>query len=176
MKRMIRGAGWSAEIEWRERAETATYTLTLEGASPLQGAADIHEVEPGLYSVLLAGRSHEVKIVPGAAGWDLDVDGRFFSLDVVDPRENGKRHHLTLNPGRISLEAPMPGKVVRLLAAAGELVAAGQSVLVVEAMKMQNEIKSPALGRIVSLPAQPGDAVAANQTLAVVEVIPEEGE
>lgn len=176
MKRIIHSHGWTAELEWQQQQETATYVLQLDGSVSVHGSAAIHEIEPGLYSVLVEGRSHEVKIVPGAAGWNLDVDGRHFSCEVIDPRENSRPHRIAPGHGRVTLRAPMPGKVVRLLAVEGDCVAADQGVLVVEAMKMQNEIKSPAPGVVVSLPARPGDTVAANQPLAVVEVIPEDGE
>jgi biotin carboxyl carrier protein len=63
----------------------------------------------------------------------------------------------------------MPGKVVRVLLGAGDDVAAGQGVVVVEAMKMQNEIKSPKAGRIIEVRVSEGATVNSNQVLAVVE-------
>ena len=63
----------------------------------------------------------------------------------------------------------MPGRVVRLLVAEGERVETGQGIVVVEAMKMQNEMKAPKSGRVVSLAVKEGDAVAAGETLAEVE-------
>jgi biotin carboxyl carrier protein len=63
----------------------------------------------------------------------------------------------------------MPGKVVRLLVTEGDVVAAGQGILVVEAMKMQNEVKSPKAGKIMSVTAKAGAAVSAGEVLAVVE-------
>ncbi|HSB13592.1 MAG TPA: acetyl-CoA carboxylase biotin carboxyl carrier protein subunit, partial [Bryobacteraceae bacterium] len=65
--------------------------------------------------------------------------------------------------------APMPGKVVRVLAAEGDLVEAGQGLLVVEAMKMQNEVKAPKAGRVAALAAREGGTVAAGDVLAVIE-------
>ena len=63
----------------------------------------------------------------------------------------------------------MPGKIVRVLACEGDAVAAGQGIVVMEAMKMQNELKTPRAGRIASLPVREGDTVAAGAVLAVVE-------
>jgi biotin carboxyl carrier protein len=63
----------------------------------------------------------------------------------------------------------MPGKVVRVLAAVGDSVEAGQGILVVEAMKMQNELKAPRAGRVVSVSAKEGDTVAAGEVMAEVE-------
>jgi biotin carboxyl carrier protein len=71
--------------------------------------------------------------------------------------------------GRQSIVAPMPGKVVRILAAAGESVEANQGLLVVEAMKMQNEIRSPKAGKVVEVKVASGEAVNSGQVLLVVE-------
>ena len=71
--------------------------------------------------------------------------------------------------GRQNLVAPMPGKVIRVLVAQGDEVAVGQGVVVVEAMKMQNEIKSPKAGIVVEVRVTAGATVNANQVLAVVE-------
>jgi biotin carboxyl carrier protein len=63
----------------------------------------------------------------------------------------------------------MPGKVVRVLVAAGDPVEAGQGIAVVEAMKMQNEMKAPRAGKVLSVPAKEGDTVAAGEVLATIE-------
>ena len=65
--------------------------------------------------------------------------------------------------------APMPGKVVRLLCAAGDQVTAGQGVAVVEAMKMQNEVQSPKAGQVLELRVREGQTVNAGEVLAVIE-------
>ena len=67
-----------------------------------------------------------------------------------------------------TLASPMPGKVVRVLVAVGDEVAAGQGLLVVEAMKMQNEMKSPRAGKVLSLAAVEGATVSAGQPLATI--------
>jgi biotin carboxyl carrier protein len=74
-----------------------------------------------------------------------------------------------VSTGPISLRAPMPGRVVKLLARAGDQLKAGQGVLVVEAMKMENEIKVPRDGRLRELQAVEGAAVDAGEVLAVLE-------
>lgn len=63
----------------------------------------------------------------------------------------------------------MPGKVVRVLVAEGDMVEAGQGLVVVEAMKMQNEMKSPKAGRVIEVKAKPDSTVAAGQVLLVIE-------
>lgn len=118
--------------------------------------ASVVEVEPGVYSVLLDGRSFTVYAS------ELDVE-------VEDPREPRKAGALAGLEGRQSVLAPMPGKVVRVLVAEGDIVERGQGLIVIEAMKMQNELKSPKAGRVVSLAARDGAAVASGQILVAVE-------
>ena len=128
------------------------------------GAASIVQVEQGVYSVLLDGRSYEVR----AHGATLEVAGQRFSVEVEDPRAVPLAHAHSLE-GKQTVRAAIPGKVVRLLVSEGAEVRHGQSILVVEAMKMQNEVQSPKDGRVVAISVAEGTAVAAGQTLAVVE-------
>jgi biotin carboxyl carrier protein len=128
------------------------------------GAASILEVEPDVYSVLLDGRSYEVRV----QGAGLVVEGQFYDVQIDDPRE-AKRVGTAHVEGRQTLVAAMPGKVVRVLAREGDAVESGQGIIVVEAMKMQNEVKSPKSGRIVTMAVSEGAAVGAGDTLAVVD-------
>jgi biotin carboxyl carrier protein len=118
--------------------------------------ASVLEVEPGVYSILLDGRSFEVR----TADLAVEVD------DPRAPRSGGKRAGLE---GKQPLTAPMPGKVVRILVSVGDAVEHGQGVIVIEAMKMQNEMKSPKRGHVISLAAIEGGTVAAGDVLATVE-------
>jgi biotin carboxyl carrier protein len=138
------------------------------GGSPEQDAA-LEEVEPGVYSVLVNGRSYEAKIEPGVEGVFVTVAGRRFAVDVRDPRRWDASWRGRHGEGRQNVATPMPGKVVRVLVSEGDSVEAGQGVAVVEAMKMQNEMKAPKAGRIVSLAAREGETVTAGQVLAVIE-------
>ena len=132
-------------------------------------AADAREVEPGVYSILIEGRSYEVKLEPGPEGYYADVDGLRYTIQVRDPRRLARDRGVVTAAGRQKIASPMPGKVVRVLVRAGEEVAAGQGLLVVEAMKMQNEIRSPKAGRVVSLTVAEGAAVSGGETVAEVE-------
>jgi len=88
---------------------------------------------------------------------------------VLDPRAwRGKRGGVLEAEGRQQIIAPMPGKVVRLLVKAGDAVEAGQGLLVVEAMKMQNEIRAPKTGKVERILISEGQAVNAGDVLAVV--------
>jgi biotin carboxyl carrier protein len=156
-----------------------TRTVELERANgrwraSLDGRAveiDPVEVSPGTYSILLDGRSYEVSVraVPESGTLRVQSGAEEFSAEVLDPRAWGGRRHGALEAeGRQQVLSPMPGKVVRVLVKAGETVEAGQGLLVIEAMKMQNEIRSPKSGIVERLLAAEGQAVTVGETLAVV--------
>lgn len=102
--------------------------------------------------------------------FDVSIRGRSYAVTIVDPKrlrsgQNSDRHH----HGVAEILAPMPGKVVRVQIEAGATVEKGTGVVVVEAMKMQNEMKSPRVGVVVSIKVKPGDTVNAGDVLAVIE-------
>ena len=125
----------------------------------------IEAVEPGVWSVLIDGRSYEV-CVDGSQAW---VAGRSFTVQVEDPRELSAQAANGGASGRRDVKAPMPGRVVRVLVEVGDEVAAGQGLMVVEAMKMQNEMPSPKAGRVAAVNVAAGDAVTSGQLLAAIE-------
>jgi biotin carboxyl carrier protein len=129
----------------------------------------IAEVEPGVYSVLLEGRSYEARIESGDGRVVVFIEGHRFEVQVADPRRWSRQAARGGTDERLNVVAPMPGKIVRLLVAPGDAVAAEQGLLVVEAMKMQNEMKAPKAGHVVSLPARVGATVAAGEVLATIE-------
>ncbi len=134
--------------------------------------ADAVEVSPGIYSILLDGRSHEVRVAPAGdgAGLQIQTGKHEFSAEVVDPRAwRSRRHGVLEAKGRQQIVAPMPGKIVRALVHKGDRVEVGQGLLVVEAMKMQNEIRSPKAGVVERLFVAEGQAVNAGEVLAWVE-------
>lgn len=131
--------------------------------------ATLVEVEPGIYSVLLNGRSHEVKVVTGPEGYYVDLEGHRSVVEVHDPRAMSRGGRRGIGEGRQVISAPMPGKVVRVLVAEGDSVEAGAGLVVVEAMKMQNELKAPKTGKVVSLRAEAGATVAMGDILVAIE-------
>lgn len=93
-----------------------------------------------------------------------------FAVEVRDPRSlRARRAAAASADGPMQLRAPMPGRVVRILLAEGSAVEAGQGILVVEAMKMQNEVKAPRRGKVSSIAVKEGSAVNGGEVLAVVE-------
>jgi len=115
-------------------------------------------------SILLEGKAYEIKRELTINGLHLWVGSSHYSAEVRDPRS--LRHR---KDGPQMLTAAMPGKVVRVLLQEGAQVEAGQGILVVEAMKMQNEIKSPKAGRIQKIMVATSDAVNAGDLVAIVE-------
>lgn len=139
----------------------------IADAHPLD--ADGKEVSPGVYSILVQGESFEVRVERIGSELRATAQGREYRLAIRDPREWKKnRAGAAEAEGRQQVLAPMPGKVVRILVAAGEQVQAGQGLMVVEAMKMQNEIHAPKSGKIERLSVTEGQTVNSGEVVAVV--------
>jgi biotin carboxyl carrier protein len=145
----------------------ATWRVKLDGR-PF--AVDAVEIAPNTLSILLDGASFEINVTPSPDGkLKLQTGSREFIAEVIDPHAwSGRRHGSVEAEGRQQIVAPMPGKVVRLLVREGDRVEAGQGLLVVEAMKMQNEIRSPKNGAVERVLAKEGQPVNAGDVLCVV--------
>ena len=121
-------------------------------------------------SIVINGTAYEVKREATATDLHLWVGSARYSAEVRDPRSFRSRRSSGGGAAGIKkLLAPMPGKVVRVLVSEKSLVEAGQGLLVVEAMKMQNELKSPKNGIVRKILATEGAAVNAGDVLAIVE-------
>jgi len=134
--------------------------------------AHVAMAEPGVYSVLMDGRSYDARIEEQAEHPDrlvVVIDGYRFEAEVRDPRRwsqpPGGRGH----GGLETIAALMPGKVVRVLVSPGDTVETGQGLVVVEAMKMQNEMKAQRAGRVLTVSAREGATVAAGEPLVTIE-------
>ena len=130
---------------------------------------EIVAVEPGVYSVLADGRSYEARVEEEGERLVVFIEGHRFEIEVRDPRRWSRKSAGRGMEGRLSLTAPMPGKIVRLLVAEGDSVAPGQGLVVVEAMKMQNELKAPRAGRVSAIEVNENDSVNAGAVLATIE-------
>jgi biotin carboxyl carrier protein len=129
-------------------------------------AVDARLLEPGVMSLLIEGRQYRCVL----DGDGVVIGGRRYGFEVQDPRSlQGRRGTGAGTEGPRPVKAPMPGRVVRVLVKAGEDVEEGQGVVVIEAMKMQNELKSPKSGRVVRVGAAVGDTVGSGDVLVVVE-------
>jgi biotin carboxyl carrier protein len=130
-----------------------------------ESKADFVEVGPGLYSVILDGCSYEVAVT----GSEVEIGGTRVQIEVEDPRKWNPAGASRTGEGRAAIKAPMPGKVLRVLVAVGDEVAAGQGLVVLEAMKMQNEMKAPRAGRVASVGVKEHEAVNAGEVLLTIE-------
>jgi biotin carboxyl carrier protein len=160
-------------IELAGKPRVVEFTRGPDGlACWIDGAAigaDVAEVTPGVYSILIEGRCFEVRVEPRVSDLLISVAGQEYAVAVRDPREWQRQHGgAAESQGRQQVVAPMPGKVVRVLARAGEAIEAGQGVVVVEAMKMQNEVKAPKSGKVERVLVSEGQSVNAGEVLAVV--------
>ena len=140
-------------------------TVRVNGVLVEPAAGDWIEVEPGVYSVLLEGRVYEARV----DGDSITIGGTRVPVEVEDPRRLGSVRRESAVSGPALLRSTIPGKVVRVLVQAGQAVVAGQGLLVVEAMKMQNEIKSPRDGVVTAVKVAENETVAAGSELVVIE-------
>lgn len=121
-------------------------------------------------SLLIDGRAYEIKREQTATDLHMWVGSTRFAVELHDPRSLRSRKKAAGDEkGPRKILAPMPGRIVRLLVAENSDVEAGQGIVVVEAMKMQNEIKSPKKGVVKKILATPGAAVNPGDILAIVE-------
>ena len=121
-----------------------------------------------VYSLIVDGRSHESYIYQGDDNWQVLMRGRLYPVTVEDEREKRLRAAAgggVVETGEFHLRAPMPGLVVALPVAEGETVKRGQVILILESMKMQNELKAPRDGTIGRIRVRPGETVEQKQTL-----------
>ena len=160
-------SGEKARVIELER-DTAGWRVILDGR-PV--AVDAVEIAPNTLSILLDGQSFEISVTPSPDGkLKLQTGTQEFTAEVIDPRAwSGRRHGSVEAEGRQQIVAPMPGKVVRLLVKEGDHVEAGQGLLVVEAMKMQNEIRSPKSGAVERILAKEGQPVNSGEILAWID-------
>jgi biotin carboxyl carrier protein len=128
---------------------------------------DFARLNASTASILIDGKSYEIR--RGTSG-TISIGNRRYEVAVEDPRSwQGRRRKELLQAGPQRLSSSMPGKVVRVLSREGDAVEAGQGIIVVEAMKMQNEIKSAKAGTLRKLLVGEGANVTAGEVLAIVE-------
>jgi biotin carboxyl carrier protein len=167
MKLLVNSGGESRELEIRKDgsrivAEIGGKTYEIDGSSP----------EPGVWLLKNGHRVFEAFVLPQAetGRYKVSTGTDAFDITVADPRRlraSGAAGADT--DGVVEIRTQMPGKVVRILAAVGDEVETGDGVVVVEAMKMQNEMKSPKSGKISEVRCSEGDTVNSGDVLVVIE-------
>jgi len=177
------------EIELRENSETSEHRLSVERPSngkngdgpqfsidgkPLD--ADWTAIRPGHYSILIGGQSYEARVAPAAGNptgrpeaWVVTIAEHDFHILVRDPRTRRFAGQIAAHEGPMDVLAPMPGKIVQVLVETDQEVAQDQGLVVIEAMKMQNELRAPRAGRITQVHVKEGIGIEAGARLLRLE-------
>jgi biotin carboxyl carrier protein len=148
------------------RGEAPRYSVTLEGRVL---EVDLRPTSSGFASLIVDGASHEVGLLPREGGWSVLVQGRALDVQLQDAGAAGAVAPRPAAGGFARVTAPMPGRLVKVLVEAGQDVAEGQGLVVMEAMKMENELRAPRAGRVKELHARERQAVDSGALLVVLE-------
>ena len=155
------------------RVELATSDVSPPAEGPLQfvldgeaGKSDWVEIAPGVYSILLDGRSHEVLVTARSGdqsarvtSYDVTARQRRYHLELRDPRLRRPSGPEGVHQGPQEVMAPMPGRIVKILVRENQEVNQGEGLLVIEAMKMQNELRASRPGRVEKIYVSEGAGV-----------------
>ena len=142
------------------------FVVTVDGVPHV---ADARKLPGDLYTILMEGRSYEVSVEPEGDRYVVRHGASAREVVLTDPGRRAREDRTATGRGPATVTAVMPGRVVRVLVVEGDAVEAGQGVVVVEAMKMENEIAAPRAGRVASVGVEPGRPVEAGATLIVIE-------
>ena len=141
---------------------------------------DALKVSEGIYSLIYKGKSYNIEMIENASPRHYTVNSRFstYEVEVIDAQSRYRASRLKgdiIDTGN-TIISPMPGKVVKIPVKVGEAVEAGQTLIIVSAMKMESEFKAKKAGVVKSIHAKEGDIIDANKVLVVVEEAAEDTE
>ena len=172
---LVNGRPWKVAVGPAEQAQAGTFTVTIKGKSRV---VDASWIDADTLSLIDGGTAREIRLHARAGNGAVGVEfgGRLYEA-VVSPPDAPKRGREGFSvpstgktpPDPVSIRANMPGRVVRVLVAVGDRVTAGQGVVVVEAMKMENDLRSPKDGVVKEVLVVPGAAVDSGAVLVVVD-------
>ena len=154
-----------------------TYTIDInqDGEVVIDGvkrSLDLRSIDDdGLYSLLLDNRSFEALVEEGDGEYRVLINGVLYYAQVADERAKRLAEAagaFTPTGGEVNIKSPMPGLIVAVPVVEGQKVSKGQVVVVLESMKMENELKAPREGTVSSIKVQPRQAVEQNQVLVVL--------
>ena len=151
-----------------EEVEKSIYRVSVDGSEFLLDGKKTGRTN---YSLIVDNRSFEVDIDVSEDDYRVLVDGRNYHIHLLDERRmrlGGLQAGIELQ-GRQRVSVPMPGKVIAVLVSEGDKVERGQGLVIVEAMKMENEVRSPINGEVKEVKVKAGDSLEAGATLLVVE-------
>lgn len=168
MKFQAKIDGENHDVEIHRKADTVTAKVGKR-----EYVLEVSQPEPNVYSLRSGSARTEAFVSPvaGPGGKSrVIVDGHEFEVELTDPKRlRGSGRDAEHGDGKAEIRTAMPGKVVRILVEKGAAIEKGDGVLVVEAMKMQNELKSPKAGTVKEIRVEEGSTVSAGDILAVIE-------
>jgi biotin carboxyl carrier protein len=164
------------EIELRHGSQRSSHSLELDSSGSNSNAlkmslamdgrsfeAEPAEIAPGVYSILIGGRSYSAEVKPASSSADsayvVRVGAKTFEIQVRDPRRRRRREAAREHLGPQEIAAPMPGRIVKVLVEENQEVRADEGLVIIEAMKMQNELRAPRSGRVEKIYVQAGSGV-----------------
>src|SRR5688572_7785449 len=172
----VNGRQWNVALESAERP--GRFTVTIKGK---RRSVDASWIDTETLSLIDGGRKYEIRLQPrgNSDSVGIEVGGVLYEASVAKDAKRGRVQFSGSAAGKIApdpvsisshaVTSPMPGRVVRLLAAVGDQVTARQAVVVVEAMKMENELRTPTGGVVKEILVGPGAAVEAGAVLVIVD-------
>ncbi len=165
-----------ALLDGGKREETVRVRQIGTGVYEVEVGGKVHRVDAfrhdyGTISLLVDADSYSVQLDESPAGVKVRVRDNKYALEILDERRLRMRRAAGrfVAEGKQVITSPMPGRVVKVLARKGDAVREGQGVLVIEAMKMENELKSPKDGKLTELYVVEGQAVEGGAKLAAIE-------
>ena len=144
--------------------EDGRYVVILDGVAHV---VDTRKLEADFYSILVEGRSYEVSVEPSGGKYLVRHGAHEQVVELADASRAG-REELRRKGGPEEIVSVMPGKIVRILVEAGADVQAGQGLVVIEAMKMENEIAAPRAGKVAEVAVAPGQTVENGTKLVIL--------
>jgi biotin carboxyl carrier protein len=166
MRFVIQCGARTLDVEVEERADR--FLVTIDGE---RLEVDARLPRPGAYSLLIDGVSHFVEVREENGQILVQVGGESYRLGVEEEFRARLRGRVgaTSRRGEHIVRAPMPGRVVSVLVGPGDRVEAGAGLIIIEAMKMENELRAVATGEVKEIRVADGDAVSTGQVLLVIE-------
>ena len=161
LEAVVSGKSFEVEIS----REDGQFVVTIDGVTR---HVDAHKLEADFYSILSEGRSFEVSVERSKDGYKVRRGGHEIPVAFTDPSRSGRASRFDSSGPEVICSA-MPGRVVRILVGEGDEVTEGQGVIVVEAMKMENEIACGKDGKVASIAVKEGDSVEGGAELLTIE-------
>jgi biotin carboxyl carrier protein len=174
--------GTDAPMKYVTTINNKTFEIEIQGDGSLLVNGERREVDfmamgPSLYSILMDTQSHELVIEEREKNIEVLMRGKLYSGKVLDERAQlmaERSGGLASETGEMSIKAPMPGLVVAVSVEVGQDVRAGQTVIILESMKMQNELKSPRDGVVQHINVASGQSVEQNKILVTISEVADE--